>query len=307
MEKFGVLKMKKSAFYFFTFTFSLLLSASTASAVEVDGIAAQVGSQSILKSEVYEEMRRQHADQFAYARVRDEMIDRKLILKAAQEAKMTMQEWVVENRIREIVQRSFGGDRNKLMDVLAKQRVSYPEWRQRMKDDMIVGGMRWQMVDKNVDSTPGDMRAEYENHPERYREGGKVTVSVILLKPDQSAKRDEVSAAIKTNDFAEVAKKFSADSKAPEGGLWKDVVPADCFRPEVCDEIAKMPKGTMSRWLDIDGWSFLIRKESETESKQLSFADAYDKIEANVREEKAKQLYLEWVGRLRAASYIKIH
>ena len=116
--------------------------------------------------------------------------------------------------------------------------------------------------------------------------GGKVTVSVILLKPDQSAKRDEVSAAIKTNDFAEVAKKFSADSHAPEGGLWKDVIPSDCFRPEVCDEIAKMPKGTMSRWLDIDGWSFLIRKDAETETKQL---------------------YLEWVGRLRAASYIKIH
>ena len=292
---------------FFIFHFSFFTSTSTAFAVEVDGIAAQVGSQTILKSEVYEEMRRQHADQFAYARVRDEMIDRKLILKAAQEAKMTMQEWVVENRIREIVQRSFGGDRNKLMDVLAKQRVSYPEWRQRMKDDMIVGGMRWQMVDKNVDSTPGDMRAEYENHPERYREGGKVTVSVILLKPDQSAKRDEVSAAIKTNDFAEVAKKFSADSHAPEGGLWKDVIPSDCFRPEVCDEIAKMPKGTMSRWLDIDGWSFLIRKDAEAETKQLSFADAYDKIEANVREEKAKQLYLEWVGRLRAESYIKIH
>ena len=292
---------------FFIFHFSFFNSTSTAFAVEVDGIAAQVGSQSILKSEVYEEMRRQHADQFAYARVRDEMIDRKLILKAAQEAKMTMQEWVVENRIRDIVQRSFGGDRNRLMETLARQRVSYPEWRQRMKDDMIVGGMRWQVVDKNVDASPGDMRAEYDSHPERYTEGGMVSVSVILLKPDQSAKRDEVSAAIKTNDFAEVAKRYSADSHASQGGLWKDVDPKTCFRPEVCDEIAKMPKGAMSRWLDIDGWSFLLRKEAETESRQLDFADAYDKIEANVREEKAKQLYLDWVGRLRAASYIKIY
>ena len=299
--------MKQAAVYFLLLASHFLLSTSTASAVEVDGIAAQVGSQTILRSEVYEEMRRQQVDQFAYARVRDEMIDRKLILKAAQEAKMTMQEWVVENRIREIVQRSFGGDRNKLMDMLARQRISYPEWRQRMKDDMIVGGMRWQTIDRNVSATPGDMRAEYEAHPERYGEGGKVTVSVILLKPDQSAKRDEVSAAIRTNDFAEVAKRFSADSHASDGGLWKDVDPSECFRPEVCEEIAKMPKGTMSRWLDIDGWSFLLRKDAETESKKLSFAEAYAKIEANVREEKAKKLYLDWVGRLRAASYIKIY
>ena len=299
--------MKHTAAYFLILTSSFLLSTSTAKAVEVDGIAARVGSQTILKSEVYEEMRRQHADTFAYSRVRDEMVDRRLILKAAQEAKMTMQDWVVENRIREIVQRSFGGDRNKLMDALAKQRVSYPEWRQRMKDDMVVGGMRWQMVDKNVDSTPSDMRAEYENHPERYSVGGKVTVGVILLKPDDIDKREIVSEAIKTNGFAEVAKKFSADSHAAEGGLWKDVDPAECFRPEVCDMIRTMAKGAVSDWIELDGWSFLVRKDDETESKKLSFVDAYEKIEANVREEKAKKLYLEWVGRLRASTYIKTY
>ena len=299
--------MKHTAVYFLILTSSFLLSTSIAKAVEVDGIAARVGSQTILKSEVYEEMRRQHADTFAYSRVRDEMVDRRLILKAAQEAKMTMQDWVVENRIREIVQRSFGGDRNKLMDALAKQRVSYPEWRQRMKDDMVVGGMRWQMVDKNVDSTPSDMRAEYENHPERYSVGGKVTVGVILLKPDDIDKREIVSEAIKTNGFAEVAKKFSADSHAAEGGLWKDVDPAECFRPEVCDMIRTMAKGAVSDWIELDGWSFLVRKDDETESKKLSFVDAYEKIEANVREEKAKKLYLEWVGRLRASTYIKTY
>ena len=287
--------------------FSLLLSTSTALAVEVDGVAAQVGSQTILKSDVYEEMRRGHMDPSMYNYARNELIDRKLILKAAQDSKMTMQEWVVENRIREIVQKSFDGDRNKLMDTLAKQRISYPEWRQKMKDDMIVGAMRWQIVDKNVDATPGDMREEYKRHPERYGEGGKVTVSVILLKPDDVAKRDEVSAAIRTNDFAEVAKKFSADSHASEGGVWKDIDPKDCFREEVCEEIAKMPKGTMSRWLELDGWSFLLRKDAETPAKKLSFADAYDQIDANVREQKAKKLYLDWIARLRAASYIKVY
>lgn len=292
---------------FFILHFSFFISTSTARAVEVDGIAAQVGSQTILKNEVYEEMRRQRADAFDYARVRDEMVDRRLILKAAQEAKMTMQDWVIENRIREIVQRSFDGDRNKLMDMLAKQRVSYPEWRQRMKDDMIVAGMRWQIVDKNVDATPSDMRREYADHPERYGVGAKVTVGVILLKPEDAGKRDLVSEAIKTNDFVEVAKKFSADSHAADGGLWKDVDPAECFRPEVCSEIYMMPMNTISRWIDINGWSFLLRKDAETKAKLLSFADAYEKIEANVREEKAKKLYTEWLARLRAASYIKTY
>ena len=286
----------------------LLLAAShAAQAVEIDGIAAQVGSRTILKSEVAEEMRRGRMDASEYFRARNEMIDRTLILKAAADSKMTMQEWVVENRIREIVQKSFDGDRNKLVEMLARQRLSYPEWRQRMKDDMIVGAMRWQMVDKNVDATPGDMREEFRLHPERYREGGEVTVSVILLRPSDSGKREEVSAAIRTNDFAAVAKKYSADSHAAEGGLWKNVKPSECFRSEVCDEIAKMPKGTLSRWIELDGWSFLLRKDDETASKDLSFAEAYDRIDANVREEKAKKLYLDWLDRLRSSAYIKLY
>jgi len=301
------MKNRVLALTFIILNSSFILSTSTAQAVEVDGIAAQVGSQTILRSDVYEEMRRGRMEASDYARARDEMIDRKLILKAAADSKMTMQEWVVENRIREIIQRSFDGDRNKLMDTLARQKVSYPEWRQRMKDDMIVGAMRWQIVDKNVDATPGDMREEFKSHPERYVEGGTMTVSVILLKPADAGKRDTVSEALKTNDFAVVAKSFSSDSHASEGGVWKDVDPKDCFRAEVCEELAKMPKGTISRWLELDGWSFLLRKDEETSAKPLSFADAYEKLDANVREAKAKQLYLDWLARLRAATYIKIY
>lgn len=283
----------------------LLIFPLAATAAEVDGIAAQVGSEVILRSEVVDELRRGRMDMSQFDRMREDLIDKRLILAAAAESKMTIQEWVVENRIREIVKRSFDGDRNKLMDILAKQKVSYPEWRQRMKDDMVVGAMRWQVVDKNVSASPAELRAEYAAHPERYQSAASVTVSVILLKPEDAAKREEVTNALKTGDFAEVARRYSADSRAAKGGVWKDVDPNASFRPEVCEAIAKMAKGSTSDWIELDGWSFLIRKDGETDASRLSFADAYDRIDAAVREEKAKKLYLDWMARLRAATFIK--
>ena len=106
---------------------------------EIDGIAAKVGSETILRSDVYEEMRRAGArDASRYEEVRNEMIERKLILKAAADAKMTMQEWVVDNRIREITEKAFEGDRNKLIAALAAEKLPYTEFRQRIKDDLIV-------------------------------------------------------------------------------------------------------------------------------------------------------------------------
>lgn len=285
---------------------ALLLPLAGLSA-EVDAIAAKVGDETILKSDVAMEMRRLNAPPSAYADVRNEMISRKLILRAARAAKMSMQEWVVENRIREIIEKSFGGDRNKLMETLARQKVAYPEWRQRMKDDMVVAAMRWNVVDKNAVARPGDMRREYDANPGRYALPGKVTVSVILLPPDAVSNRVAVSAALKTNDFAAAARAFSVDSRASEGGVWKDIDPKDVFKPEICEEIAKMPLHTLSRWIELDGWSFLLRKDAEELGQARSFEEAYDDVEANVREAEARKAYRAWLERLRAETYIKVY
>lgn len=273
-----------------------LLLAGSARAVEVDGIAAKVGSETILRSEVANEMQRLGLhDASRYEEIRDEMIDRKLMLQAARESKMTMQEWVVENRVREIIQKAFGGDRNRLIETLGKQRISYPEWYARMKEDMIVGAMRWNVINKNITASPAEMRAEYAAHPERYVAEHRVTVSVILLKPEERVRRDAITAALKEKSFEELG-----------GQRYADVKPEDVFKPEVCAEIAAMPKGTISKWIEIDGWSFLLRKEDEREGKRLSFEEAFDDIEANVKEAKSKAAYLAWIARLRAETYVKV-
>ena len=275
---------------------SFLLSASTASAVEVDGVAAKVGTDYILKSDVYNEMRRMGAqDDSLYAEIRNQMIDRKLILKAALESKMTMQEWVVENRVREIIKRSFGGDRNKLIEALGKEKISYPEWYAKTKEDLIIGAMRWQVVDKNATASPTAMKKEYAEHPERYAKDRKVSVSAILLPPEEVSKREEVSAALKTKSFEELG-----------GRKYVDVNPDEFFKPDVVKEIEKMPKGTISHWIEIDGWSFLLRKDGESSGRKLTFDEAYDQIEANVKEEDAKRLFTAWLERLKAETYIKV-
>ena len=264
-------------------------------AVEVDAIVAKVGAESILRSDVIQEMRRLQAPASDFAEVRDAMIDRKLMLRAAQASKMTMQDWVVENRVREVINRSFGGDRNKLIETLGKQKISYPEWYAKTKEDLIIGAMRWNVVDKNAIASPAAMRKEYEAHKSRYVKDHLVSVSVILLKPEERAKREEISAALKEKSFEDLG-----------GKKYENVKPEEFFKPEVCAEIDKMPKGTISHWIEIDGWSFLLRKDAETTGSKLSFDEAYDQIEADVKEKEAKRLYNAWLDRLRAETYIKV-
>lgn len=293
--------MKKLILIFTIFT------AMFADAKEVDGIVARVNSTAILRSEVIQEMIRVNAHKSEYNIVLNEMIDRKLILKAAQDAKMTMQEWVVENRVREIVQKSFDGDRNKLMEMLSHNKIAYTEWYARIKDDLIISAMRWNAVDKHANASPQAMKKMYEDHKDRYAEDSTVTVSVILLEPSKVAQRDEVSKALKGQSFAEVAKAYSCDTHAEDGGQWKNIKPGAVFKSRIAEEIEVMPKGTISHWIDIDGWSFLLRKDDETIGRVRSFVEAYDDIEADVKAEESKRIYDAWVKRLRAEAYIKVY
>lgn len=283
-------------------------SALAVNAVEVDGVAATVGNVTILRSDVLAEMtRRGVSGESRYTEFRNGLIERELVLKAAAKAKLTMQDWVVDDRIRAIVDDSFGGDRTKLESMLIGRRISEADWRRKIKEDMVVAAMRWTVVDKNVTASPSEMREEYDKNPSRYSAGDKVSVSVILLSPENAAKRSEVAELLKTVDFSELAKKYSSDKRAGEGGVYRNIVPEDEFSEIVCAEIAKTPKGAISRWIELGGWNFLLRKDDETKSARRSFADAYADIEANVKTEKAKRLYDEWIERLKAETYIKIH
>ena len=288
--------------------FAAALIPAVAAAVEVDGIAARVGTEPILKSEILEEMALPGGDGGeTYEQVRSRMIERLLVLKAAEKAKLSLQEWVVDNRVNEIVNHSFGGDRNRLMEALTARRISYQDWRKRIKDDMVAAAMRWQTIDRNVSASPAAMRAEYMKHPERYRRKRTVSVSVVLLAPDKADRKAEVSKALKEEPFAAVARRYSCDSRAAQGGKWEGVVPEEVFKREVCDEIAKMPKGTMSKWLEIDGWCFLLRLDDVKPAVNLSFAEAYDEIEQRVKAESARALNSAWMERLKRETYVKVY
>ena len=278
------------------FVIAALAAALSAAAVEVDGVAARVGTETILRSDVADEMRRMGLQEPSrFDEIRNEIIDRKLILKAAADAKMTLQDWVVENRMREIIAKAFGGDRNKLIETLGRQRMSYPEWQARMKEDMIVSAMRWNVVNKNVTASPAAMRAEFEAHPERYSKPATVSVSVIMLKPEEKDRRREISGKLKDVDFAELGAK-----------RYENVKPEDVFAPDLCKEIASLPKGAIGRWIEIDGWSFLVRKDDEEPGAAQTFDEAYDEIAENVKEAAAKKAYLAWIERLRAETYVKV-
>jgi hypothetical protein len=160
---------------------------------------------------------------------------------------------------------------------------------------MIVAAMRWNVVGKNAKASPSEMRKAYDANPEKYASERTVSVSVITLKPEEANRSTEISLRLKDTDFLALG-----------GVKYENVKPEDTFAPELCREIAALPKGTISRWLEIDGWRFLVRKDGESAGEKKTFEEAYDEIETDVKEEASKVAYRAWIERLRAETYIKV-
>ena len=308
----------------------IALATATAQGAVMDGLAAKVDNECITIGDVLAEVRRNPAAREGfvaagndraklntlYRKAIDALIDRKLILKAAAEKKMDMQEWVVDNRVREIIKENFNGDRNELEAELQKSNTPFEEWRNVIKEDLIIAGMRYQIIEKYVQNvSPAAMREEYETHRSRYADESKTTVSVILLKPapeDQPSVKDRADSILKKlsapgADFAALAREYSSDSHAKDGGVWKDVKPEEAFRPEIANAIAALKVGEHSQLVDLDGWGFIVKKDSESAAKQLSFTEAYDRITRNIRKAKASEAYDAWLARLRDEAFIKTY
>ena len=294
-------------------------------AILLDGVAAYVNTEMITIGDVMSEVRRSPwadtAPELREKRLRElytatlnALIDRKLILAAAQKSKMELQPWAVDNRIREIVANNFDGDQTKLHNLLSDRKIAFEEWKKNIEEDLMITAMRYQQVEKRVTPTPSEVRAEYEANKGRYQTETATAVSMIILDPpgqagDETveARAAKIEAALKAGtSFASLAKTYSKDAKASSGGSWGKVNPEDVFRKEIVDALAKLKPGETSPVVVLDGYGYIVRKEEQQDARALTFEEAAPFVESHLRMRQAEKIYKEWTDRLRAEAYIKV-
>ena len=114
--------------------------------------------------------------------------------------------------------------------------------------------------------------------------------------------RDQIK--IKSADFGELAKKFSEDGSAANGGLLGWMGPGELV-PEFEQAMNRLQIGEVSNAVKSQfGWHLIQvveRRESQlTVDKQRQFA------KAALRERKIEQAYLDWVRQLRDNATVKM-
>lgn len=296
--------------------------------VLVDVVAANVNAHSITVGDVlnlvdptlmqiyrrYEGAERKRKEREAFKSGLDALIERYLILDSVDPEKQKLPEWVIDEEVQRTVDDRFRGNREALMTQLASEKLSYEEWRKRLKEQLLVNYAKDGKLRQRSAPTPAEIEAAYKRDVAKYSTAEMVKLRMFVLKrsgtaEEMEAKRkqiDEIRAQLVGGaDFAELAKKLSEGGKADHGGDqgWRGL---DSLRSELRKVAEVLPVNELSQVVETADEIYVIRVEDRKRSGVRPIDEVRVDIEKQLRQEAYERLYTEWIERLKKESYVKV-
>jgi len=291
---------------------------------EVDGVAAYANAHIITVSDVIRTSRSLQEKlskggvvdvDSIYTEALEDIIGRKLILDDYENQKeIKIPESIFVERADAIIRDMFNGNRLKFIEALAADELSESRWREQMRERTIVGAMRNLRVDSKVTVSPLAARKIYDENRSKYTSQPSVKLRMIVIakgssddeKAAQNKKLDELLKELKDGgDFSELAKSYSEDSYAADGGN-RDWMKRDMLRSDLADAAFSTEVGGVSEVIDIGKQLCIIKVDDKVDAKIVPFEEAKPLIEQQIRIEQSVKLHDAWIGRLRKNAYVKV-
>ena len=293
----------------------------------VDGIAAVVNTDVITYSQVRalsapreQLLRSQYTGeelQKQLKQVRElalkDLVDRRLIVQAFKKESYEIPDHYVDQRMREIIRESFGGDRNTFIKTLEAQNYTLGEFKEKEMESMIVQAMRGKNVKKNLIISPPKIEEYYKKHRDEFTTKEQIKLRMIMIPSHadtgnaaaQKALAEEVLGKLAGGaEFERMAQIYSEDSTRDLGGDWGWIGRKTLAAP--LENVAfKVPVGRISNIVDYAGNYYILKVDGKQGGDTRSLAQARPEIEKKLIQLEAQGLQERWIASVRAKAYIR--
>jgi len=316
---------------------SLLLLTSAASAFEVTGIAAKVNGRVITKNEVNYHLTpyRQQLDasmprkgpqydeliKKARNEILESLIERELILSEFRisTGDRKLPAHAIDQEIDRQVRELYNNNRSEFTKALRQAGVSAAQHRRETEKKLIVQAMRSQQFKNAVPPLPKEVAAEYSEHKNKMRditgdalEYHKIYIQKIdpnnaLITPKTQLRlaEDIVAKLNKGEDFAALAKEYSADAYASGGGKVDKTKRTD-LSPAFAAILMETPTGKILGPLEDSRGYTIVRLDKKYYGASPPLSKVRPQMESRVRARKNKDKHDRWMKRLRDNAMIDI-
>ncbi len=314
-----------SFFVLVVFTCAIRGHAAPDKPVYTDGIVAVVNNEVITVSDVLRQTMRheraltQRSDRADYrSRINqlrqqtlESLINNELLAAEFEGKGYKLPGDYVSERLDAVVAQQASGDWDKFRAELQEQGMSMAEFEEQLKKQLAAEALFDEEIRRKTIVTDSDVRKYYEENIARFTRPESVKLQVIKIAGENRdeqqirARLEEVVQALRSGaDFADVAKSYSDDSTAADGGVqeWRDF---EELPPPFQQFLATAEDGRISPPLPTDDGVWLVRTEETKGEKTQAFENVRDMIEDNLREERQRERFEEFIKNLRDKFYVK--
>lgn len=254
----------------------------------------------------------------------EEMINQKLLLQAAEKEGVVASNDVINKRFDEI-KKNFGSDQ-KFNDAMKMYGYTEEELREMLKYDITYAAL-YDKVTKDIKVTDDEVSKYYEQNKDKYKDSEKAKLRHILVafktqdgkttRTDEQAKKEAEKILAELNagaDFAKLAKEKSDDPGSKnEGGLLKDRAGSDMipkvgneFVPEFSKAAFDLKAGQITKEPVKSQFGYhIIKLETKTTEKQLTFAEAKERIQKELPATKKQEAFNKYMENIRASAKVE--
>jgi peptidyl-prolyl cis-trans isomerase SurA len=242
-----------------------------------------------------------------------DLIDRQLIIQAFKKENYQIPDHYIDQRMHEIIDQNFGGDRNTFIKTLEAQNYSLGEFKRMETERMIVQAMRSKNVKRDVVASPTKIEDYYKLHRDEFTAKEQVKLRMIMIPAhaddgnaaSQKSMAEEILGKLsKGAEFDRMAQIYSEDSSRDLGGDWGWIERKTLAPP--LEKIAfSLPVGKVSNIISFSGNLYILKVEERKGGVTRSLASVRDEIEKKLLQQEAQNLQEKWLASLRAKAYIR--
>ncbi len=241
-----------------------------------------------------------------------DLIDRQLVLQEFNKKGFQVPDYVLEDRIDEIIREDFGGDRSAFLRTLNAQGYTLSRFRQLEMEKLKVQAMRQNSLNRKLVVPPRRMQEYYREHIRDYTVDAQIKLRMIVIPqfsgdgPEAQKKvAEELRRRVKEGaDFGDLARLYSEDSTAESGGDW-GWIDEKMLHETLSKAAFRLSAGEISPVISFGGNYYLLYAEEKKNAKTLPLSEVREEIKKRLEEEQLTKQMDNWIKNLREKAYIK--
>jgi peptidyl-prolyl cis-trans isomerase SurA len=300
----------------------LLAGPAAADEVLADGIAAQVGSDIVLVSEVMEQvapiearMRKANMTQVDIAKLRaaglEKLIETRLIEQVVRRSELFASEAEINQAI-DMIARENGITREQLERSVVAQGLTVDEYYAQLKGELERRKVIGAMVASKVSVDESEVRALYHERFDEQPEGGEmVHLRQILVTGGGEAQAKDACAPVRSaaeriaqgESFEKLASEISEVAPAQGGDIgW---LHADSLASWMAEVVGPLVDGDVSKPVDLPFGCSLLKLVERRNYQPVSYEEAKEKLHMEIYERQVETEFRAWIEDLREQTYIE--